>query len=117
MNIHNQVANLVIDYFTQKDIPVLCIHDSFIIQYDKEPELRCVPDQATHQITNYTVDHDIKNERHHHSGKVSGNIKGYEEPVLVQFHTPIRIEPVSQYHGRRAKFTHWLALSGNYLSE
>jgi hypothetical protein len=117
MNTDSQIANLVIDYFTQKDIPVLCIHDSFIIQYDKEPELRRVLDQSTHQITNYTVDHDIKNERHNHSGKVSGNIKGYEEPVIVQFHTPIRIEPVSQYHDRKTKFTKWLELSGNYLSK
>jgi hypothetical protein len=116
MNTDSQIANLVIDYFTQKDIPVLCIHDSFIIQYDKEPELRRVLDQSTHQITNYTVDHDIKNERHNHSGKVSGNIKGYEEPVIVQFHTPIRIEPVSQYHDRKAKFTKWLELSGNILT-
>ena len=59
MSIDNQIANLVIDHFTQNDIPVLCIHDSFIIQYDKEPELRHVLDQATHQLTNYTVDHDI----------------------------------------------------------
>ena len=116
MNTDSQIANLVIDYFTQKDIPVLCIHDSFIIQYDKEPELRRVLDQSTHQITNYTVDHDIKNERHNHSGKVSGNIKGYEEPVIVQFHTPIRIEPVSQYHDRKAKFIKWLELSGNILT-
>ena len=42
MNIDSQIANLVIDHFTQKDIPVLCIHDSFIIQYDKEPELRSI---------------------------------------------------------------------------
>ena len=116
MNIDSQIANLVIDYFTQKDIPILCIHDSFIIQYDKEPELRRVLDQATHQLTNYTVDHEIKNERLNHSGKVSGNIKGYEKPVLVQFHTPIRINAVSQYHDRKAKFIKWLELSGNILT-
>ena len=27
-------------------------------------------------------------------GKVSGNIKGYEEPVVVEYHTPIRIDPL-----------------------
>ena len=55
MNIDSQIANLVIDHFIQKDIPVLCIHDSFIIQHDKEPELRRILDQATHQVTNYTI--------------------------------------------------------------
>ena len=111
MNIDSQIANLVIDHFTQKDIPVLCIHDSFIIEYDREPELRRILDQATHQVTNYTINHDIKNDRNSHKGRVSGNIKGYEEPVEVQFHTPIRIEPTKQYNDRKAKFTKWLGLS------
>lgn len=115
MNIDSQIANMVIDHFTQKGIPVLCIHDSFIIQYDKEPELRRILDQATHQVTNYTINHDIKNERNSHRGKVSGNIKGYEEPVVVQFHTPIRIKPTKQYNDRKDKFTMWLELSENVV--
>ena len=116
MNIDSQIANLVIDHFTQKDIPVLCIHDSFIIQYDKEPELRRILDQATHQITKARIDHDIKNERNSHHGKVTGNIKGYEEPVVVEYQTPVRIDPTSQYLDRKAKFTKWLELSSNNLS-
>jgi len=117
MNIDSQIANMVLDHFTNKNIPVLCIHDSFIIQYDKEPELRRILDQATHQITNYTINHDIKNERNTHTGKVTGNIKGYEEPVVVEYHTPIRNNPTSQYLDRKDKFTKWLELSVNYLSE
>ena len=117
MNIDSQIANMVLDHFTNKNIPVLCIHDSFIIQYDKEPELRRILDQATHQVTNYTINHDIKNVRNTHTGKVTGNIKGYEEPVVVKYHTPIRIDPTSQYLDRKAKFTKWTELSGNYLSE
>ena len=117
MNIDSQIANMVLDYFTNKNIPVLCIHDSFIIQYDKEPELRRILDQATHQVTNYTINHDIKNERNSHHGKVTGNIRGYEEPVVVEYHTPISIAPTGQYLDRKAKFTKWLSLSGNYLSE
>ena len=58
-------------------------------------------DQATHQVTNYTINHDIKNERNSHYGRVTGNIKGYEEPVVVPFHTPIRIEPTKQYNDRK----------------
>ena len=117
MNIDSQIANMVLDHFTNKNIPVLCIHDSFIIQYDKEPELRRILDQATHQVTNYTINHDIKNERNSHHGKVTGNIRGYEEPVVVEYHTPIRNDPTSQYLDRKAKFTKWIELSGNYLSE
>ena len=117
MNIDSQIANMVVDHFTQKDIPVLCIHDSFIIQYDKEPELRRILDQATHQVTNYTINHDIKNERNTHTGTVTGNIKGYEKPVVVEYHTPIHIDPTSQYLDRKTKFTKWLELSGNNLSE
>jgi len=117
MNIESQIANMVLDHFTNKNIPVLCIHDSFIIQYDKEPELRRILDQATHQVTNSIIDHDIKNVRNTYTGKVTGNIKGYEEPVVLEYHTPIRIDPTSQYLVRKAKFTKWLELSGNYLSE
>ena len=117
MNIDSQIANMVLDHFTNKEIPVLCIHDSFIIQYDKAPELRRILDQATHQVTNYTVNHDIKNERNTHKGKVTGNIKGYKEPVVVEYHTPIRIDPTSQYLDRKAKFTKWLELSECKQSE
>ena len=117
MNIDSQIANMVLDHFTNKNIPVLCIHDSFIIQHDKEPELRRILDQATYQVTNSIIDHDIKNVRNTYSGKVTGNIKGYEEPVVVEYHTPIRIDPTNQYLDRKAKFTKWLELSGNYLSE
>ena len=117
MNIDSQIANMVIDHFTNKNIPVLCIHDSFIIQYDREPELRHILDQATHQVTNYTINHDIKNERNSHHGKVTGSIAGYEEPVVIEYHTPIRIKPTTQYDGRKAKFTKWLELSECKQSE
>ncbi len=117
MNIDSQIANMVLDHFTNKNIPVLCIHDSFIIEYDKEPELRRILNQATHQVTNSIIDHDIKNVRNTHKGKVTGNIKGYEEPVVVEYHTPIRIAPTRQYLDRKAKFTKWQEISGNNLSE
>jgi len=110
MNIDSQIANSVLDHFTKKDIAVLCIHDSFIIQYDKEPELRRILDQATHQITKDRIGHDIKNKRISNSGKVTGNIKGYEEPVEVEYHTPIHIKPTRQYLNRKAKFNKWLEL-------
>ena len=117
MNLDSQIAKMVLDHFTNKNIPVLCIHDSFIIEYDKEPELRRILNQATHQVANSIIDHDIKNVRNTHKGKVTGNIKGYEEPVVVEYHTPIRIAPTRKYLERKAKFTQWLEISENYLSE
>jgi len=110
MWIDSQIANLVLDHFTQKDIPVLCIHDSFIIQYDKEPVLRDILDQATHQITKSRISHDIKNKRNTYIRKVSGNIKGFEEPVLMKSYIPIRIKPTKQYLTRKDKFSKWLEL-------
>ena len=73
--------------------------------------------EATHQVTNYTINHDIKNERNSHHGKLTGNIAGYEEPVVVEYHTPIHIDPSSQYLDKKTKFTKWLELSENNLSE
>jgi len=110
MWIDSQIANLILDHFTQKNIPVLCIHDSFIIQYDKESELRDILDQATHQITESRVGHDIKNERNTHTRMVSGNIKGFEKPVSMKSYTPIRIKPTRQYLTRKEKFFKWLEL-------
>ena len=117
MNIDSRIANMVIDHFTNKNIPILCIHDSFIIEYDKEPELRRILDQATHQVTTSRISHDIKNEQNTHHGKVSGNIKNYEEPVTTKFHTPIRIKSTRQYELRKGKFYKWLALLDNNKTE
>ncbi len=117
MNIDSQIANMVLDHFTNKNIPVLCIHDSFIIEYDKEPELRRILDQATHQVTTSRISHDIKNEQNTHHGKVSGNIKNYEEPVTKKFHTPITIKSTRQYELRKDKFYKWLALLDNNKTE
>ena len=116
MGIDSQIANLVLDHFTQKDIPVLCIHDSFVIQYDKEPELRDILDQATHQITKYRIKHDIKNERNAHTSKVSGSIPGFEKPVTMTSFTPKRIKPTNQYLARKAKFAKWLELQDEHNS-
>lgn len=36
----SSIATLIIDYFTSKDIVVLCYHDSFVIQSKHKDELR-----------------------------------------------------------------------------
>ena len=68
-------------------------------------------------VANSIIDHNIKNVRNTHTGEVTGNIKGEKEPVVVEYHTPISIAPTGQYLDKKAKFTKWTELSGNYLSE
>ena len=45
-NIDAEIAEHVISHFTQQEVPVLCIHDSFVIQATKETELLGVMEDA-----------------------------------------------------------------------
>lgn len=40
MYIDSSIAEYVIDHFTQLNVPILCIHDSFIVPFDQVLELR-----------------------------------------------------------------------------
>jgi hypothetical protein len=110
MGVDGQIANMVIDYFTKQNEPVLCIHDSFLINYKKAEELRSIVADSTYQLTGYRIQQDIKNERLETTRPVKGNIEGYKEPVDVTFHTPNRIERTDQYVARRDKFYKWKEL-------
>ena len=105
-----QIANMVIDYFTKQNEPVLCIHDSFLINYKKGEELRRIVADSAFQLTGYRIQQDIKNERLETTRPVKGNIEGYKEPVDVSFYTPKRIESTDQYVARRDKFYKWRGL-------
>ena len=83
----------------------------------KKTELRLILDQAIHKVISSIIEHDIKNVRNTNTVEVAGDIKGYEEPVMSEFHTAIIIKPSSQYNDRKAKITRWLELSENNLSE
>ncbi len=50
MNLDSQIAERVLGHFTRKGIPVLCIHDSFIIDYDYAGELRAVMAEASEAV-------------------------------------------------------------------
>jgi len=110
MGVDGQIANMVIDYFTKQNEPVLCIHDSFIINYKRGEELRRIVADSTYQLTGYRIQQDIKNERLETTRPVKGNIEGYKEPVDVTFYTPNRIERTDQYVARRDKFYKWKEL-------
>lgn len=51
MNQDSQMAEIVIDHFTRQDIPVLCVHDSFIVPLGYEAELQHVMDEAFARVT------------------------------------------------------------------
>ena len=40
------IAEYVIDHFTRRDIPILCMHDSFIVPFDQVLELRTIMTEA-----------------------------------------------------------------------
>jgi len=40
------IAEYVIEYFTRRDVPILCMHDSFIVPFDQVLELRAIMTEA-----------------------------------------------------------------------
>ena len=74
MGVDGQIANMFIDFFTKRTEPVLCIHDSFLINYKKGDELRKIVADSTRQLTGYIIQQDIKNKRLETTRTVKGNI-------------------------------------------
>ena len=50
--IDSTIAEKVIDHFTRKGIPVLCIHDSFLVEHQHSSELRKVMEGSFRSVTN-----------------------------------------------------------------
>jgi hypothetical protein len=51
MNIDGRIATKVINYFTDKQEPVLCVHDSFICREQFKEELTDVMNKAVKEVT------------------------------------------------------------------
>ena len=115
MGIDGQIANMVIDYFTQQDEPVLCIHDSFLINYRRGEELRRVVEESTFQLTGHRIRQDIKTERLQTNLPVTGNIEPFSHPVQTTIYTPKRVNPTEEYKIRRDKFFRWRELTEQEL--
>jgi hypothetical protein len=49
-NLDSRMAELIIDHFTQHKIPVLCIHDSFVITADRAEELKICMIESFHRV-------------------------------------------------------------------
>ena len=108
MGIDGKIANMVLDHFTKAGIPVLCIHDSFIIQYDKEHELNTTMDRATKQLTKSYIKADIKNDRNVHNARVPYE-SDHNERSNKEIKLPIFLHPTEQYKLRKEKFNKWLS--------
>ena len=108
MNKDSQIANMVIDYFTQKAIPVLCIHDSFIIQHDKQDELERVLGMASVQVAGKEIKQDSKANTRTIGLEVYGNVSGYETKRPATISIPDKVKPTDEYVLRRSKFNKWL---------
>lgn len=108
MNQDSMIANMVIDYFTQKDITVLCIHDSFIIQDDKKDELGEVLIRAYRQVTGKDIGQDKKSNERKIKSIAQGNIPGYERGRRVTITLPNKINTTEQYELRKIKYYKWL---------
>lgn len=50
MNVDGRIAELVLRYFTSRKIPVLCIHDSFIIDYTHVRKLKLIMQLAAKRV-------------------------------------------------------------------
>ena len=51
MNKDSKIALSVIGYFTEKNIPILPIHDSFIVQKKYREELRKIMSESFENVT------------------------------------------------------------------
>lgn len=112
MNQDSIIANMVIDYFTQRDIPILCIHDSFIIDYQKEQELRQVLHDASVQVTGKGIEQDRKAREKVIKTKIRP-IKTKTTPSIDgTIKLPDRVKPTDQYHTRMKKHNSWLDKQG-----
>ena len=108
MGTDGQIANMVIDYFTNNNEPLLCIHDSFLINYRMGEELKRIVEDCTFQHTGYRIQQDIKNQREENIVKVTGNIQGYETPQSVSIFRPQQITRTEEYNNRKNKFYKWI---------
>lgn len=108
MNIDSKIASLVLNHFTEIGIPVLCIHDSFIIQKDKAKDLKDALEVASVQIAGKRIAQDSKTNDRKITAKAQGNISGYEQGKLVTITIPLKIIPTDGYNLRKNKHYRWL---------
>ena len=52
MNLDGKITDYIIDKFTQNNIPILCIHDSFVVPFNQDNFLRTTMNEGIKIVTN-----------------------------------------------------------------
>jgi hypothetical protein len=111
MNLDSQIANMIIDYYTKQDIPILCIHDSFIINWKREEELRRIMDMASVQVNGKPIQQDAKKNDTKFTFKLDANPPLQSGATSMTLSVPKRVDRTPQYierwetHQRQMKAT------------
>lgn len=103
MNKDSQIANMILDYYTQQGIPVLCVHDSFIIEWDREKDLRRVMDYAPVQVRGKRIAKDSKKNEKIHTLRLWANPPLQSGATTIDISIPAKVERTPQYLERWQK--------------
>ena len=103
MNLDSQIANMIIDYYTKQNIPILCIHDSFIIDWKREAELRRFMHMASVQVKGKAIQQDAKKNEKTFGFKLNANPPLQSGATTMTVSLPRRVDRTHQYLERRER--------------
>ena len=103
MNKDSEIANLIIDYYTQQGVPVLCVHDSFIIEWNKEDDLKRIMHQASVQVRGKGIANDSKKNETIVKAKLRANPEQQRAAKMINISIPVTVERTPQYFERWQK--------------
>ena len=115
MALDGRITASVIDYFTERNVVVLTVHDSYIVPEDREHELLRVMNRAVHkELGEYQIDMQPEGLT---MGAIRGNSLLTESPLgvdIIKQLTESKPSRCSEYCARRDKFK---AAKGFYIDE
>lgn len=103
MNLDSQIANMIIDHYTKQDIPIFCVHDSFIINWKREEELRRIMDMASVQVNGKPIQQDAKKNDEKFTFKLDANPPLQSGATSITLSVPKRVDRTPQYLERWEK--------------
>lgn len=103
MNKDSEIANLILDYYTQLGIPILCVHDSFIIEWNKEDDLKRIMHQASVQVRGKGIANDSKKNEKIVKAKLRANPEQQRAAKNMNISIPEKVERTPRYLERWEK--------------
>lgn len=116
MNSDSQIANMIIDHYTKQGIPILCVHDSFILNWKREEELRRVMHMASVQVKGKAIQQDAKKNETTFSFKLEANPPLQSGATNMTLSMPRRVDRAPQYLERWQKHQQMMKDSNLYFS-